>query len=230
MTAVMTKPGKIKGTKLDEHRAYVGELKMGIEKLNGSLEDSRRRQESLVAERGLLVLPARANKNKEAQNRLRTIDEQLAPLGQDIADDQAAVAELSAQLILAQNEVSRAELEEERVKVRGLLVMRMKSKSAENLLKAARELAGAIDTAAQEDLQLREDLRPFSGYLGVDVDQLKFLTRIRQLALGFVLIKHLPIDTREFYASSPNATGLEQKEQRYLGELLEALDGLELAY
>lgn len=229
MTAVMTKPGKIEGTKQDELRAYVGELEIGVKKLNGSLADSRLREESLVAERGLLVLPARSKKDKGAQNRLHAIDEQLAPLKQDIADDQAAAAELTAQLTFAKNEISRAEWEERRAKARGLLVRRMESKTTANLQKAARNMASALDEAVKEDAQLRKDLLDFNPNLRGSVDQLLHLGQVRGRTLGYELIKQLPIDSREYFAGT-GPTDLAKYEQDYLEEVLETLDGLELVF
>ena len=83
MTAVMTEAPKTGEATLENLRARAGELEAKVENLRTSLADSRRRLESLTAERGSLVLPARSGKDASAQKRLYAIDEQLAVLGVD---------------------------------------------------------------------------------------------------------------------------------------------------
>ena len=103
MTAVMTEAPKTGEATLENLRARAGELEAKVENLRTSLADSRRRLESLTAERGSLVLPARSGKDASAQKRLYAIDEQLAVLKRDVADDGEALSELSAQFDSAQN-------------------------------------------------------------------------------------------------------------------------------
>ena len=118
MTAVMTEAPKTGEATLENLRARAGELEAKVENLRTSLADSRRRLESLTAERGGLVLPARSGKDASAQKRLYAIDEQLAVLKRDVADDGEALSELSAQFDSAQNDLERAEWECDRAAVR----------------------------------------------------------------------------------------------------------------
>jgi len=79
----------------------------------------------------------RAQKNAAAQKRLAAIDEQLTILDREIADDETALAELRAQLTVAQNSIELAEWEGRRAVVRKMLVNRLSGAAAARLEKAA---------------------------------------------------------------------------------------------
>jgi hypothetical protein len=76
--------------------------------------------DGLESERKKLIVPARAGKNKAAQERLAMIDQEIATMRRGIADDEAAIAEIAKEL-----EPLRAQLasEEDKRKREELSVM-----------------------------------------------------------------------------------------------------------
>jgi hypothetical protein len=67
MSATMTNPSEIEETTPAELRARMDELEQTIGKLDESLAGSRRRHESLTAERGSLVVPAGSEERRRAE-------------------------------------------------------------------------------------------------------------------------------------------------------------------
>jgi chromosome segregation ATPase len=165
MVAVASEPATAAVQPLEELRLAVSRLGQEIEKMERSLAESHRLRENLVAERGPLVVPARAGKNAAAQNRLRAIDKQLTPLRRDIADDEAALSELKEQAQSARNALYAAEWEERRAEVRELLVRRQKSETAGKIQEAARTLAALLERSREQDDRLKAEILKFSPRL-----------------------------------------------------------------
>jgi chromosome segregation ATPase len=230
MSAATAQLDKKESAKFTDLRNRISELERDIERIEGSLGESRRRRENLVAERGPLVLPARSQKNAAAQNRLHAIDEQLPPTLRNIADDEAALAELTSQLMAANNGLVLAEWESERAKVRKLLAARLESKIGENLEKAARDLAAAVEAAAKEDERVLAELFAFEPRLRRENNYSRVPANLRGRVLGFMLRDCLPIDRRELIAGSWSEIVLQERDEAYFGTLLEDLNRMELIF
>jgi len=211
-------------------RNRISDLERDIERIDGSLAESRRRRENLVAERGPLVLPARSQKNAAAQNRLHAIDEDLPQILRDIADDEAALAELTAQLTAAKNGLALAEWESERARVRKVLAARSVSKIGENLEKAARDLAAAVETATEEDKRVLAELFAFEPRLRRETNYSAAPMILRGRVLGFILRDCLPIDRRELMGGNWGEIILQGRDEAYFGALLKDLDHMELIF
>lgn len=197
MSTTTAKSGEIEETELDELRTRVVALGSEIQKLEGSLATSRLRRENLIAERGPLILPARSQKNADAQKRLRTIDEGLAHLTRDVADDQAAISELKEQLRSAEERVVREEWEIRRAAVRKLLADRGRGATEAKLEKLASELAAALRAAAEEDECICAKVIAFERSLYGGISELRRRARERNNIIAAKFFGLLPIDTRE---------------------------------
>jgi chromosome segregation ATPase len=230
MTAVMTEAPKTGEATLENLRARAGELEAKVENLRTSLADSRRRLESLTAERGSLVLPARSGKDASAQKRLYAIDEQLAVLRRDVADDGEALSELSIHLGSAQNELERAEWERDRDAVRKLLTARIEGKTAAKLEKVANEFAEALKAAAKEDESIAAALVTFEATLHGEAGDVRRRTRHRAQILSVKFVNLLCIDTTQARPSQLHGRDIREEDPVPFRAALEALDRLELVF
>lgn len=217
-------------TIIDKRRATPEELRKNLDDLNESLAASQRLQTELATERETLVLPARLIKSGKAQDRLRSIDAELARVRNDISDDAAAIVEISTQLTAAEQAAELAEWEERRAKVRRLLVARLKSDRGSKLQQAAKDMAAELDALKAEDNEIRAEILKFDPRLWDSLSPITHLPRYRGFHLGYELQKHLPIDKIQYYAASINAGDLAADDQKYFGQALEALDRLELVF
>ncbi len=111
MTPTATAAPETSTTSPEDLRARVPDLKEQVEKLESSLASSRARLLNLLTERSTLVLPARSGKDRSAQKRLDSVDEQTPVLKRDIADDETALADLRREFVSAENAVELHEWE-----------------------------------------------------------------------------------------------------------------------
>jgi chromosome segregation ATPase len=230
MITAMTASSKNDDTVPTEAYAHVSELGITIKKINRSLADSNHRRESLTAERGPLVLPARAQKNASAQKRLTAIDEQLAILNREIADDETALSELQTQLTLAQNDVVRAEWEGKRAEVRNQLTVRLETNTASKLQKAVDELAAAIKAANEEDEKVALTITAFSRNLSRAATHIRSMGKVRSHLFSLQLEKLLVIDTRQINRYSVANIDIETEDRKASEAALNQLDDLELVF
>jgi chromosome segregation ATPase len=175
-------------------------------------------------------LPARSGKDASAQKRLYAIDEQLAVLKRDVADDGEALSELSAQFDSAQNDLERAEWECDRAAVRKLLTARIEGKTAAKLEKAANEFAEALKVAAEEDESIAAALVTFEPSLHQEAGDLKRRTRYRAQILSVKFVNLLCIDTTDARPSQLHGRDIREQDPVPFRAALEALDRLELVF
>ena len=233
MTATIVGNEQSSETNLESLRVCVAELNQATKGLTESLVSSRLRKDNLVAERGPLVLPARSQKDSRAQKRLNAIDEQLIPLKRDIADDEAALAELSAQLVLARNDVERAEWELRRVAVRRMIESCAQGKRAAMIEKAVNALSDTLQAAKDEDDAIRAAMLSFDPRLHRETRPLAAAESQRSSLAGWKLKDLLPIDITEFrypYRDVLSRMEFAEIDSRFLGTLLEAINRLELVF
>lgn len=227
----MTAVTKTKDTALEDLRTFADCADKEIRKLNASLVDSRRRQEDLTAERGSLVLPARSQKDGGAQKRLYAIDEQLSVLSRDIRDDEAALSELNSQLSSARQGLERAEWEQRRSGVRKLVEARLAGKKIAAIEKAVSELGVALQSAIDEDDAIKAAILEFEPGLRRETKPLQTAGFERSRLAAWKLRNVLPVDSREFGFSRAFADKqFADSDRRHYGELLDALDRLELVF
>ncbi len=231
MSTAIAKSGEIKETSLGELRARADGLESEVQKLEASLVASRLRQENLIAERGSLIVPARSQKNPDAQKRLRAIGEQSGPLAQDIADDEAALSELKGQLCSAEENLEREEWELQRTEVRRMLEARLKGKNLAAIEKAIRDLAVALQAAADEDEAVRVATLSFAPSLHREVSSLIKAGRERSRFAAWMLRDVLPVDTRELGNNQAwTGRGFGDTDRLFYGRMLASLDGLSLRF
>lgn len=179
-------------------RARILQAEQDILSLNHSLDVSRQRRAQLSAEREPFVLPAKLRKDAIAQERLRVIDVELAPLSQDIADEETALQEASDQLAAAQFKLAEAEFEAERSEIRGMLQAGLERAAVAKMDQCAVALVKAFKEAKEEDERIAAHLRSFNslhlGYACGDIER-AYLLRSRHLAS--LLWEILPIDRHE---------------------------------
>jgi len=231
MTAVIAEAGKPEETAFEDLRAFAEQAEKRVEKLTASLADSRLRRENLMAERGTLVLPARAEKNSAAQKRLLAIDEQLQALNRDIRDDEAALSYLAERLASAQQNVERAEWELKRAAVRKMITARLTGKTVAAIEKAVDALSEALSAAIDEDEAIRVAMLEFEPGLRREMKPLQMAGFERSRLAAWKLQGQLPVDTREF-GNNQALRGREfaDGDRQQYGQLLEALDRLELVF
>lgn len=231
MTTTIVEGKENREAALDGLRAQATGLEQKVNELAESLATSRLRCENLIAERGSLVVAARSQKNNTAQKRLNAIDEQLIPLKRNIQDDGAALAELSAHLVLAQNDVERAEWELRRAAVRKLIEERLAGKTAGAIEKAVNVLENALRAAKDEDELILSAMVRFEPRLGRETRPLRMATFERARLAAYKLKDQLPVDSREFgYNQVLKGKEFGESDRRQYGELLQALDRLELVF
>jgi chromosome segregation ATPase len=232
MTAVAAAAPETTDTSLGDLRARAGELKGQVEKLELSLGSSRGRLQELLAERSGLILPARSGNDRGAQKRLDAIDEQVPVLKRDLGLDEAALAELRAQLISAENAVELAEWEIRRAEVRERITARLTGKIDAAIEKAVDSLAAALKAAQDEDESIAAAVASFVPALGREVrtTQRSAGSARRNLA-ALRLRKLLPIDEMQIkgwsFGEDPKFV---DRTRQYYGEILEALDRLALVF
>ena len=91
-----------------------------IERLKSSIASARANLKEQKAIRGELVVLARVQKDKGAQNSLYAIDKDSTRDNQDIADDEAALREMEVQLDAVRNAIFAAEWEARRAELRAV--------------------------------------------------------------------------------------------------------------
>lgn len=129
----------------------IDELTARIDSLVASKSTTESRKSALNAERRSLLVPARVDRDAAAQKRLREVDENLSALERELADDQAALDDLSGRLDGAKKAQITAVWEARRTEVRNLLSARRDSELAATILRLAKELNNAIETASEQD-------------------------------------------------------------------------------
>jgi hypothetical protein len=214
----------------DELNMRIHQLQQNIDELTLSIETSQQKQSELATEREVLLLPARVNKDVDAQKRLHTIDSELMRVRKDISDDGAAIADLSKQIASAKNALDLAEWEGKRSEIRKAIVAHLENKSAAKLDKAVESLAKALKAAELEDDQLCSVLASFDPSLQSQVRDLRKLRDIREMVLGFKLREVLPIETNRFYSKGLEGMDAEWWDHNRYGNVLEVLNRMELVF
>jgi chromosome segregation ATPase len=231
MTAETTEARKSEEPALEDLNALADRAEKAVNKLSASLADSRRRRETLTAERGSLVLPARSQKDSSAQKRLYAIDEQLSVLDRDVRDDEAALSELNKQLSSARENLERAEWEAGRAGVRKMIEARLTGKTVTTVEKAVDALAAALQSATDEDQAIRVAMLKFEPSLSRETRPLQMAGFQRSRIAAWKLQNLIPVDTREFGHSRALADKkFADFDRQHYGELLQALDRLELVF
>jgi len=230
MTAVMTKPGQATGDAQEKLRTRVGGLALSVEELTESLATSHLRREKLTAERGPLVLPARAHKDKAAQSRLHAIDEQLGPLKLGIADDEDALAELKIQLSVAEQELESAVWEGERAEIRQVLTAHLERGVSGKVEKAVDALISELKAAIDEDDRIAQSIVNFEPKLRRASSELRRANRARAQIIGWYLKDLLPIDTRGLHGTSMNDKTIAGSDVGFYERALDALNELQLVF
>ena len=146
-------------------RAIATSVEKEIHVISLSLAGAREQEETLSAERKSLVLPARSKKDREAQNRIAAIDELLAPLSRDIADDEAALSSLGNQLTALKNDIARAEWDEKRAAIVDTLATKAKQNPYRGFVAAVDELKRQIDLLSEDSKELAQIVRAFDRRL-----------------------------------------------------------------
>jgi chromosome segregation ATPase len=236
MTAVTTEVLKSEESTVEDLRTFADRAEKAVDKLSASLADSRLRRENLTAERGSLVLLARSQKDSGAQERLYAIDEQLSVLNRDIRDDEAALSELNKQLSSAQQSLERAEWEQRRSVVRKMVQGRLTGKTTAAIEKAVSALVAALQAAIDDDEAIKVAMLEFEPRLRRETKPLQTAGSQRSRLAAWKLRSVLPVDRREFGFNGGYGGRAFTKmqfadfDQRHFGELLEALDRLELVF
>lgn len=211
---------------LEKLKKRVEDLQKSIDERNESIAASQQLQTRLATERETLVLPARVAKDADAQRRLRAIDAQLVGVRQEISDDATAIAELGVQLTTAEQAVELEEWEQRRAEVRGRLIARMNRGVASNLQKLARDLKAGLDAAEKADKEIKDEISKFQRNVP-GCGEISLLHRLRKNSVMRELMKSL-WDPRDFVGQIPHERDMIADEEQYLGDVLNALDRLEL--
>jgi chromosome segregation ATPase len=172
----------------------------------------------------------RAQKNAAAQKRLAAIDEQLTILDREIADDETALAELRAQLTVAQNSIELAEWEGRRAVVRKMLVNRLSGAAAARLEKAAIALEKVFGELTEEDKQIGEALTAFEPKFRSMERSIRVLSQYRGRLVGYYLRQVIPSEGIGHFMSLYEGRDFAGVDQGEYGRALEDLDNLELVF
>lgn len=217
------------GAVLDDPRLLVTEIEGRLATLNASLAAARQRQSELNQERAGLVRAARLEGKADAQKRLRVIDDELTNLSRDVSDDSTVVEALTEELAAAERARITAEWEEQRNKIRALLISRAEGQTAANVIGAARALVEALKKAAAEDREVYEALCAFDERRAREWTSVARATDELARLAAVELWKVLPIDGREVSVAMINSgRDAVKQDRRFYSETLSYLDRLEL--
>lgn len=231
MTAVMTEARKNEEPTLEDLRTFADRAEKAVREHEASLANARCRRESLRAERGSLVHPARVQKDSKAQKRVYEIDEQVPALDRDIRDDETVLGDMKRRLSLAQQNLERAEWELKRSAVRKMVEARLSGNSVAAIEKAVKALATALQSAIDEDEAIRVAALNFTPHLVRDLRYLQMAGLDRSRLAAFKLQNALPIDMQAvgFGRALADRQFTDSDRQQY-GEILKAIDRLELVF
>ncbi len=201
-----------------------------IERLKSSIASARANLKEQKAIRGELVVLARVQKDKGAQNSLYAIDKDSTRDNQDIADDEAALREMEVQLDAVRNAIFAAEWEARRAELRAVLVAPLEGKNSAKPGKAAQTLASELKAASEEDEQIALLLTNFEPNLRGSADELKKRASVRADIIGANLSNLLPIQLSSQFVRTMKGRDVDEVDRQSYALALEALDRLELVF
>jgi chromosome segregation ATPase len=139
------------------------------------------RIQELETERRKLIVPARAGNNQAAQQRIANIDEEMAAARRDIADDEKAIADLTAELEPLRSQSAVEEHKRQRDGLRKRVADAAKRAAAirQRFDEFTREVTASIEEGASISAALR-GLDAEAAELGLD--RLPSLTQVNGLA------------------------------------------------
>jgi hypothetical protein len=180
----------------EEPAAAIERLTNQIQNLSASHDAAITRKRELLDERSTHVRAARVDKDPAALERLRAIDDEVAPLRQGISDDESAIEELTQELKDARTAKLRQDWEAQRRRVRDMLVDFGSNKRAAALQKAADELKRLLLEAQENEAKVARAMSQIDPSLRPELDRIGKMSGDRANRFGFALQSVLPIDTR----------------------------------
>lgn len=213
---------------MDGMSKRLSETQQNVERLKLFIAAAREREAELSAEREKILPAARLRNHAQAQQRVGTIDAELARVRVGLADDETVLSAQIAQSEAIEHDIVRIEWEGRRAKVRELLTARLNSKIASKLKDLAEEMAATIQAAKEEDEKAMAAIANFSEKIGECT--IRDLAVIRSKALSAKLNEVLVIDRRQLGAYGYAGIDLEAHDRETFENVLQTLDNLELVF
>jgi hypothetical protein len=209
-------------TNLVEH------LKSQIQKLSGRCSIAEQRRRDLASERTALVPRARIEEDAASVNRMQEIDTELMNLDRDIADDTEAIKLLKGDLAEAENDRAGLDWENERRRVRKVVVGRINQVKKGALQSALDAFIAEISTAQEADKEISTLLLNFDPNLKREARAISAVHSTRRGILTHRLLDPLEIEVPRWPMAHLTEIDLVQTECRDLERALQIIDSLEL--
>jgi hypothetical protein len=203
----------------EEPAAAIERLTNQIQNLSASHDAAIARKRELLDERSTHVCAARADKDPAALDRLRAIDDEVAPLRQGISDDESAIEELTQELKDARTAKLRQDWEAQRRSVRAMLVDFGSNKRAAALQKAADELKRLLLEAQENEAKVARAMSLLDPSLRPNFDQIGKMERDRRDRFGYALQSVLPIHTGGLISHPSFRDAMKKGEEEVAGQI-----------
>ena len=228
--STMTETDKAGQGTMDDRRKRLSETQQNGERLKQLIALAHEREGELLAERGKLLPSARLRNNAQAQQRVGTIDAELARVRTGIADDETVLAAQISQSESIETDIVRFEWEGRRAAVRDLLNRRLEGKTVASLTAAIGALNKAFKDLADEDLQIGSALSEFDSEFRAAERTLRVVGEYRGRLVGYHLRGVVPKEGIGHYMSLYKGRDLLTIDRAEYGRILESLDSLELVF
>ena len=207
-------------------RSCLDQVEQETEAIHQSLETLKRRRADLEAERAPLVLPARSKRDAAAQDRMRAIDEELAKLGRDASDDEAALSSLAAQHRSIEARIEVSEWELSRAELLKRLGVFLKDDAPARLAVAVEQVKILFAKTVEEDAEIAQALFAFDvGLQGVHT-RLHKMQASRSDVLAAKLSTIVPTPYNSTFLMTLRGVDIGKQRRQVIEDAIEALDSL----